>query len=204
MKTTFWMLGIIAAIVSHPSALAADYKVGERIGEAKAVSKANPAYKTLDWDDMMPADWDPMKSLKGLDLDKLDDADPRAIKALEQMHSAWNDAPIVQKLDKQHVQIPGFVVPLDMNGTQVREFLLVPYFGACIHVPPPPSNQVIHIVLPKPLPKDQQKTLNQAAQQYGPVSVSGLMETVSSNTAMGFAGYRIKAERLMPYKLKGN
>ncbi|ABE48971.1 DUF3299 domain-containing protein [Methylobacillus flagellatus] len=204
MDKIFCMLGMIVAIGGHVSALAADYKVGERIGEVKAISQANPTYKTLDWDDMMPVDWDPMKSLKELDLDKLDDADPRAIEALEQMRSAWNDAPIVQKLDKQRVQIPGFVVPLDMNGTQVREFLLVPYFGACIHVPPPPSNQVIHIILPKTLPKDQQKTLDLAARQYGPISVSGLMETVASNTSMGFAGYRIKAERLMPYKLKEN
>ena len=105
MNKICWMLGMIAAITSHTPSLAADYKVGERIGEAKAVSKANPAYKTLDWDDMMPADWDPMKSLKGLDLDKLDDADPRAIEALEQMRSAWNDAPIVQKLDKQNQKL---------------------------------------------------------------------------------------------------
>ncbi|MCB5190775.1 DUF3299 domain-containing protein [Methylobacillus arboreus] len=204
MKTVQCMLGLILlAIANCPHSIAADYQVGERVGNTKAAPKANASYRVLDWDDMIPADWDPMQAIKGLDLDKLDDADPRAIEALEQMRSAWNDAPVVPGLNSQRVQIPGFVVPLDMNGTKIREFLLVPYFGACIHVPPPPSNQVIHVILPKILPKDQQKTIDAAAQEYGPVSVSGTLETVASNTSMGFAGYRIKADRFAPYQIKG-
>lgn len=194
----------LLAVMACSHVIGGDYQVGERISDTKHTTKPGTSYQPLDWDDMMPADWDPMKSIKGLNLDKLDDADPRAIKALEQMRNAWNDAPIVPKLNKQRVQIPGFVVPLDMNGTQVQEFLLVPYFGACIHVPPPPSNQVIHVILPKAFPKNQQKTLNQAARQYGPISVRGLLETVPSHTTMGTSGYRIQADQLLPYSLKNN
>ena len=48
-------------------------------------------------------------------------------------------------LDGQRVKIPGYVLPLEMSGTKVTEFLLVPFVGACIHVPPPPANQMVFV-----------------------------------------------------------
>ena len=50
---------------------------------------------------------------------------------------------IVESLNGQRARIPGYLLPLEMSGTKVIEFLLVPYIGACIHVPPP--NQIIHV-----------------------------------------------------------
>ena len=57
----------------------------------------------------------------------------------------------ISKLMGKSVKIPGFAVPLegDDGFEYVKEFLLVPTFGACIHVPPPPPNQVIHVILDK-------------------------------------------------------
>jgi len=57
----------------------------------------------------------------------------------------------IRKLMGKSVRIPGFAVPLegDDGFEYVKEFLLVPTFGACIHVPPPPPNQVIHVILDK-------------------------------------------------------
>jgi hypothetical protein len=48
-------------------------------------------------------------------------------------------------LEGQSVRIPGYLLPLEYQGKQVTEFLLVPYVGACIHVPPPPPNQIVHV-----------------------------------------------------------
>lgn len=53
-------------------------------------------------------------------------------------------------LEEQFVQLSGYVLPLgdnrsDSQTQSVNEFLLVPYVGACIHVPAPPPNQIIHI-----------------------------------------------------------
>ncbi|MEL7332096.1 MAG: DUF3299 domain-containing protein [Cyanobacteria bacterium J06560_2] len=53
-------------------------------------------------------------------------------------------------LEEQSVQLSGYVLPLgdaqSASQTQpVSEFLLVPYVGACVHVPAPPPNQMIHI-----------------------------------------------------------
>ncbi|MEM9266972.1 MAG: DUF3299 domain-containing protein [Cyanobacteria bacterium P01_F01_bin.13] len=50
------------------------------------------------------------------------------------------------------VQLSGYALPLTWNqAEQVTEFLLVPYVGACIHVPPPPPNQIIYIQPEQPL-----------------------------------------------------
>jgi len=55
----------------------------------------------------------------------------------------------LKALDKATVRVPGFVVPLEDSATEATEFLLVPYQGACIHVPPPPPNQIVHVHMAK-------------------------------------------------------
>ena len=59
----------------------------------------------------------------------------------------------LSRLIGKSIKIPGFAVPLegDDGFEYIDEFLLVPYFGACIHVPPPPPNQVIHVILDEPV-----------------------------------------------------
>ena len=52
---------------------------------------------------------------------------------------------VVEELDGQTVRIPGYLLPLELIGDRVNEFLLVPYVGACIHVPPPPLNQIVSV-----------------------------------------------------------
>ena len=44
-------------------------------------------------------------------------------------------------------RVPGYMVPLEDNLEEVTEFLLVPYPGACIHVPPPPASQIVHVIM---------------------------------------------------------
>ncbi|MGL6259176.1 DUF3299 domain-containing protein [Vibrio sp. WXL103] len=70
-----------------------------------------------------------------------------------QPQSVGFDAALVnQQLVDQELALGGFVVPLDWNDEAVTEFLLVPYFGACIHVPPPPANQMVHVKYPQGVP----------------------------------------------------
>lgn len=157
-------------------------------------------YRALNWDELIPEDWDPMAAIKGIDFAKLDDADPRATEALEKLRMAWDVAPVVESLNNSRIEIPGFVVPLDTNSQNVREFLLVPYHGACIHVPPPPSNQVIHVVVPAKLDANERKTLQTAAYTYGSISVSGVLKAVSTNTDMAASGYQLNAEKIAAYK----
>lgn len=197
----YFILFLIGWLVfATQTAVAADqdYKVGDKLS-APGTAKNKPAvpsapttagYKEKTWDDLMPKNWDPMAPLKGLKLDHLKDGDPRAIEALEKIRAAWNDAPIEPALDGQRIRIPGFVIPLERAGNKVSEFLLVPYFGACIHTPPPPSNQIIHVRTSKPLAN--MRTMDT-------MWVSGVMHAGKVDTEMGQAGYQLKAEWVTPY-----
>jgi hypothetical protein len=183
---------LIAAALSLPAAaIAADaeYKLGDRLQQKSGAVTAG--CKEVPWDALVPANWDPAKELGALDLSTLSDSDPRAIKALEKLKAAMDNAPVVPAINGSRVRIAGFMVPLDGIRGQITEFLLVPYFGACIHTPPPPSNQIIHVVPVKPYKTDQGMEA---------VWISGTIETVRAETGMGNAGYRMKAEVVTTYK----
>ena len=52
------------------------------------------------------------------------------------------------EFENQIVSISGFIVPIDFyNDKSVKSFFFVPYFGACIHLPAPPPNQMIFVQL---------------------------------------------------------
>ena len=114
---------------------------------------------------------------------------------MKRMQVALNSAPVNEALDKKRIKLPGFISPLEIDekGGVVKEFLLVPYFGACIHVPPPPLNQTL-LVQPK---RDQQVKLEDA---YEPVWVSGVIHAESTSTKLAEAGYKITDVKIEPYK----
>lgn len=185
---------LCAALALYMSGVAAfdgkdSYKVGDRL---KSQAAAHSAYKTITWDDLMPKNWDPMTDFKKLDFSKLKDADPRAQDALTKLREAWNNSPVVPEMNGTRIRIPGFIVPLEESRHQISEFLLVPYFGACIHVPPPPANQIIHVLTAQPLKKN--------LQSMDAIWASGTLETFPSDTGMGTAGYRMKVDVVEPYK----
>ena len=167
------------------------YQVGDRLLSQPSAAKS--PYKVINnWDDLIPKGWDPMKDFKKLDLNKLKDSDPRAQEALQRLREAWNNAPVEPSMNGARIRIPGFIVPLEVVRHQITEFLLVPYFGGCIHVPPPPANQIIHVFPSRPL--------KNGMQSMDAVWISGVLETLPSTTDMGSAGYRMKAEVVEPYK----
>ena len=171
--------------------MAADYQVGDRLKPPTAAAEAG--YRTITWDDLIPPDWHPEDAFKQLDFSTLKDNDPRAMEALQKMREAWDKAPVVPAMAGQRVRIPGFLVKLEGDAQTVREFLLVPYFGACIHVPPPPANQVIHVVPDKPVPAA-------VAKDSGAVWVSGVLATTATVSDLGNASYKMKAVKVEPYK----
>ncbi|MBY5991346.1 DUF3299 domain-containing protein [Ferrimonas balearica] len=61
---------------------------------------------------------------------------------------------ILTEFDGKTVKLPGFILPLEGDDTKVTEFILVPYFGACVHVPPPPPNQLVYVVFEPGVPMD--------------------------------------------------
>jgi hypothetical protein len=158
---------------------------------AQKAQAAKPGtFREINWDELVPKDWDPMKEFKDLQLGGLSDADPRATQLLKRMREAWDNAPSNPALDGKAVRIPGYVVPLEETKDGLKEFLLVPYFGACIHSPPPPANQIIH-VLPQSVPK--------GIRSMDPVWISGTLVRGKVDSYMGAAAYKMEARLVEPY-----
>lgn len=96
---------------------------------------------------------------------------------------------VVAELDGKRVSIGGYVVPLDFESTTIKEFLLVPFVGACIHVPPPPANQIIYVKVDSGL---------EITGQFDPVKVIGTLKTETAFTGLADAGYSITADTVEP------
>lgn len=143
----------------------------------------------LDWDALIP---------KNRRLDKLINEyneafynkDPRAKALMEKLENFGKEAPAVSDYDGKAVRLSGFVVPLEMNADSIREFLLVPYHGACIHVPPPPANQTVYVVT------DTHNAYQ--GQLFDAVSVTGTISVEALSSELGDAGYRIHARKVEP------
>ena len=158
---------------------------------ASASAAAVPgAPRTITWDALVPAGWDPFKDFKDLNFQNLDDGDPCATAMLKKMRDVWDNAPVNEAMVGQSVRIPGFIVPLEDSKDGMKEFLLVPYFGACIHSPPPPANQIVHV-----LPKSPAKGLR----SMDAVWITGRLVTGRTDSYMGAASYRIEAVSVLPY-----
>lgn len=98
--------------------------------------------------------------------------------------------PVVQNMDGEVIRIPGYVVPIDLEANSVREFLLVPYLGACIHVPPPPPNQVIYV---------KSKEDYEIDDLFDPVWVTGKIRIGSTSTDLAEASYILNADEVIRY-----
>ena len=117
-----------------------------------AIPAIGSAYKEVEWDELMPEGWRKKVILELTRMRRygsLTDGDPRADEAYARLKKTWDAAPPTKTYIGKPIRIAGYVVPLDAERMQSSEFLLVPYFGACVHSPPPPANQIILIKPPK-------------------------------------------------------
>ena len=188
------LIALLSSPVLAPALALAQGPAG--VPAMKPPIKATPAPtpgapRTIQWEELVPPDWDPFKDFRGLDFQTLDDGDPKAAALLKKMREAWDAAPVNERLVGQVVRIPGFVVPLEDTNDGLKEFLLVPYFGACIHSPPPPANQIIHV-----LPRTPAKGFR----SMDTVWISGRISTPRTDSYMGVSGYRIEADSVTRYE----
>lgn len=104
---------------------------------------------------------------------------------------AQQKAPVLG-LSGKRVSIPGFMVPLEDDLDHVSEFLLVPYAGACIHVPPPPPNQIVYV-------KMNTKTQVQVT-FTDPILVTGTLQISTVQSPYGAVSYDLSGESVTPYQ----
>ena len=164
------------------------------------VSRAETeVYKTIDWNDLMPDPWvkEMTKDMAAMSkLSYLQDSSDEATKAMSAIRKKLDEAPIVKTQLNKKVRIPGYAVPLDAERSDKREFLLVPYFGACIHTPPPPANQ---IVLVRPT---AQTKIKKMPESMDVLWVEGELKEGRVSTGQGVSGYLLEAVSVAPYETK--
>lgn len=100
----------------------------------------------------------------------------------------------LKKLEGKLVRIPGFVVPLDDFQEEGAEFLLVPYYGACVHTPPPPPNQIVMVGM------EGRKSVK--LNLFDAVWMSGRLKISSVESPYGTVGYQLDGMKVEPYSSK--
>jgi len=124
----------------------------------------------------------------------LKDGSEEAEKLMKSLRQKLDEAPVAPKYIGRKIRMPGFVVPLDAVRDGRREFLLVPYFGACIHTPPPPANQIVLVS-----PHSKLK-LSKPLESMDVVWVEGELNEARTQTQSGVSGYSLEAIQIYPYK----
>jgi hypothetical protein len=185
------LIGLFLSLVAFESSAAAGTA-------AKDVAKATTV-QTLEWTDLLPPeDLEKMLALPEVSHDggegpvngvqqRMDGNDPTA--------QAWADvlqsANVRGELNGKKVRIPGFIVPIEYDEAQnISAFFLVPYFGACIHVPPPPPNQIIFVTNAKGLKADM---------IYNPFWIEGTLTTDTMSHDLANSAYSLKADTISEY-----
>ena len=120
-----------------------------------SISSAAKTYQLVEWPELIPKEdldilLNPPDSIfeieDGSKQDSLEATDQleNVDEAAEKYFAALKSLKVVPSFHNKSVKIPGFVVPLEADeDNKVTEFFIVPYFGACLHMPPPPPNQII-------------------------------------------------------------
>jgi len=150
--------------------------------------------RTLEWSQLIPTGAPMIQPQMAPlhDLSQLSDA--LAAESAPPAHQQSPNAPVVKALDGEQVKLPGYIVPLEVSEEgRTTEFLLVPYYGACIHVPPPPSNQIVHIVSEMGV---------RVEDLYQPYWIEGRMQVKNISSELADAGYQMDAEKIYAYELE--
>ncbi len=146
-----------------------------------AIAANSPAYKDTEWLDLMPKDEvEALKNAQGLAVD-------HAAKG-EQIGS-YRTMP---GLNNTKIRLAGYVVPVEQTDDgQMTEFFFVPYFGACIHVPPPPPNNIVYVKMAAPIP---------AADMFNAYWLEGTIKTERLSNDIAATAYVMTGDSLKLYE----
>ena len=146
----------------------------------RVVSAAAP--REITWDDLIPPGVPYSEIIAEGELDEENDY-WRPI--FDENSTKLNPA-----LANAYIKMPGFIIPIDISGDGVTSFILVPYVGACIHVPPPPPNQLVFVSTKVPWPSER---------LWEAVWVTGTMQNKVQYTEVADTGYELEADRIEIY-----
>jgi hypothetical protein len=168
-----------------------------------SISAEETQFQTVEWVDLIPPEVLEILLNPPAYISEIEDGSPEdqitsqiSNATLEEEEDVYQRAlastDVNTELDGQSVRIPGFVVPLEFDEAQtISQFFLVPYFGACLHMPPPPPNQIILVDAPAGV---------QMAALYEPFWIEGQISTTVSENDMAKSAYAMQLHRLTPYR----
>jgi len=173
------------------------------VSSAPAVSADAQSYEEIDWTELMPAE--DLSALlnrpaflddiaDGSAQDSLDNFQQRQLEdeQAQQYQAALSSTRVIQGFDGKAIRIPGFIVPLAQNeDKEVTRFFIVPYFGACLHMPPPPPNQILYVE------SEQGITLENL---YDPYWFEGIVSIEQKVDAMGTSAYSLSLDNYALYE----
>jgi uncharacterized protein len=116
--------------------------------------------------------------------------DWRVLAGLNYRTGVLTDA--LKQLDGKVVRIPGFIVPLEDYLEEAAEFLLVPYYGACIHTPPPPPNQMVHVLM--------EGGRKARTGWWEPIWLEGRLDVKNIDSPYGVVGFQMAGMSVKPYE----
>jgi hypothetical protein len=168
----------------NTAAAAPNAAAGAEVGGAEPVDWSDvdeDGFVELDWLQMLPAD----------ELEQLQDGGSVNHFGDQRMTQVGSSR-VVKGVLGRKIKLPGYVVPLEMDDSgRVSEFFLVPYYGACIHVPPPPPNQMVYVRLSRPL------AVPDIWKAYW---IEGELSDLKTRTPSADAAYFMEEARLAPYE----
>ena len=169
----------------------------------RADSKEQNTFTTIEWPDLIPPEtlevlMNPPQYITEMEDGSAEDQIANKIKNAigaasdDPYQQALSSTEVNTEMDGAMVRLPGFVVPLEFDDDQViTQFFLVPYFGACLHMPPPPPNQIILVDSPQGLTLDE---------LYTPVWVSGVLSASVTEYEMATAAYALTMSAYEDYE----
>ena len=160
-------------------------------------------YEEIDWVALMPED-----DLSALlnrpeflndiaDGSAADSIDDFASKQLEdeqaqRYQQALVSTRVIEAFDGKAIRIPGFIVPLEQNDEQkATAFFVVPYFGACLHMPPPPPNQILYVEYKEGIAVEN---------LYDPYWFEGTVKIDNHESALGTSAYSLVLDSFALYE----
>jgi len=144
----------------------------------------------------------PLRAEEFVEIDWIELMPPEEVAKLEALadsvdHSGsgagftWDSATPVLAMEGKRGKLPGYIVPISVSPkNEIIEFFLVPYFGACIHVPPPPPNQIIYVKPKQPIPM---------VHIWDAFWVKGTIRLQENRNELGASAYAIDLDRVEPY-----
>lgn len=149
------------------------------------VLTASEDFIDIDWGDLIPPGRDNIKQrFQGM-----------GIIPHDEMSTLRSEQPVSSgvtgEFNGKVVRIPGYMLPLDTTGAGITAFILVPYVGACIHVPPPPANQLVFVTTGTPY---------ESSGMFEAVNVTGMFGTASTSTQLADIGYALSADLIEPFR----